>query len=51
MKHIVVISTRKGPVILWNSTEPCPWNLRHVIRDYNWRARGLHSLANKYAAR
>jgi hypothetical protein len=41
VRHVVQIATRRGPLVIWDCAEPCPWNLRNVIRDYNWHRRGI----------
>ena len=40
-RHVVLVAARRGPVVLWDCDEPCRWNLLRVIRDRNWRERGV----------
>jgi hypothetical protein len=49
LRHTVTIITKRGPVVIWDTEEPCPWHLQRVIRDWNWREQGLAEVANKVA--
>ncbi len=51
MRHTVVIATRKGLEVLWDSDVPCPWNLRKVIQARNLEERGQTRASKEFDAK
>ncbi len=49
LRHVVRVATRRGSLVLWDSGDPCPWNLRKVLQERNHRRLGLTEKSKAYS--